>query len=54
MPSYGVNELVRVQIDGHITAGKLVDINMRTRQFKVETEHGSFWINQSQITSKIK
>lgn len=49
MPFYGKNDLVLATINGQETPGKLVDINIPEKQFKVETEQGSFWVDASKI-----
>jgi hypothetical protein len=52
MPFYAVNEEVRVELEGVVVEGTLVDINIPKRQFKVETEDGSHWVSYTQIKPK--
>lgn len=46
---YGINDQIEINLEGRRFKGKLVDIDLRKKRFKLETKDGSYWITQGQI-----
>lgn len=53
MAYYGINDKVEIEIEGKTVSGRLVDIDIAKRRFKVKTKDGEYWwITQGQINNK--